>query len=53
MVIPDPKYDYDVAKLVRAFKTAILDITGELSRLELTYHPALIQSLHSRKFQRY
>ncbi|MEK4039714.1 phage minor capsid protein [Paenibacillus sp. FSL F4-0122] len=35
MNIPDPIYDYDVAKLVRALKTAILDITGELSRLDL------------------
>ncbi|WP_379161356.1 phage minor capsid protein [Paenibacillus sp. sgz5001063] len=36
MVIPDPQYDYDVGLLVHAFKTAILDITGELSRLDLT-----------------
>ncbi|WP_440961262.1 phage minor capsid protein [Paenibacillus nitricinens] len=36
MSIPDPKYDYDVTILVRAFKTALLDITGELSRLDLT-----------------
>ncbi|CAH1194624.1 hypothetical protein PAECIP111892_01771 [Paenibacillus auburnensis] len=35
-LIPEPVYDYDVAILVRAYKSAISAISGELSRLDLT-----------------
>lgn len=34
--IPEPVYDYDVALLVRAYKNALLSISAELSRLDLT-----------------
>ena len=36
MTAPIPTYDYEVAALVRAYKSAILAISGELSRLDLT-----------------
>ncbi|MEK5396016.1 phage minor capsid protein [Paenibacillus sp. FSL K6-2859] len=35
-LIPEPTYNYEVAVLVRAYKNAILAISAELSRLDLT-----------------
>ncbi|WP_342480411.1 phage minor capsid protein [Paenibacillus sp. FSL L8-0340] len=35
-IIPDPTYDYDIEILVRAYKTSLLSISAELSRLDLT-----------------
>lgn len=35
-LIPDPTYDYEIALLVRAYKNALLSISAELSRLDLT-----------------
>lgn len=35
-LIPEPTYDYEVAVLVRAYRNALLAITAELSRLDLT-----------------
>lgn len=35
-LIPEPTYEYDIAILVRAYKNALLSISAELSRLDLT-----------------
>lgn len=35
-LIPEPVYDYEIALLVRAYKNALLSISAELSRLDLT-----------------
>lgn len=35
-LIPEPSYEYDIAILVRAYKQALISISGELARLDLT-----------------
>lgn len=36
MIPPDPTYDRDINILIRAYKASLIDIVGELDRLELT-----------------
>lgn len=35
-LIPEPSYEYDIAILVRAYKQALISISNELARLDLT-----------------